>query len=418
MLPSDAKEDQNGTVDSDAIRRRVELLESVSLFFSLPDAVLRKLARRMVPVRARKGEVLATVGQPCERLYVIEQGLCELSVELTPGRSAPLIVLGDRDVVGAACVLHEEPSPATIRAVTDCRLLALDRQTLLQIAPRDSELHVALKKVAAQRRSRLRDLAGRASRRASDSSPSVVTVYSPKGGSGKTTIAVSLAAALAHMQRGEVVLFDLGLPYNHAALMTKLTPTSSLARLAALDDASFAAAIEGSVLFHPSGLMVLPSALVPQEADLVTPQLVARALAALRRSFRYIVFDLGSSLGEPAVAALENTDHLIAVTTPELAAVGDLGRLYPMLERVFRLPHGHVHLVLNHRTPDSAIGQREIKNILRREVAAEIRYDGHKPEKAVVRGHLLTPGDPRSTVARGTAELARRIRKLEGAATA
>jgi pilus assembly protein CpaE len=321
-------------------------------------------------------------------------------------------VVGERDVVGAACILHDEPSPVAVRTLTDSRLLALDQPALMEIAPRGSELHRALKSVVAQRRARLHEMAGRAAKRSAGAGPSVVAVYSPKGGSGKTTIAVSLAAALAQSQRGEVVLFDLALPHNHAALMTRLTPTSCLARLGRLEEAAFAAAIEGCVLFHPSGLMVLPTALHPQDAEMITPELVARALAALRRSFRYIVFDLGSTLGEPAVAALENADHLVAITTPELAAVGDLGRLYPMLERVFRLPQPHVHLVLNHRSPDSGIGQREVKNVLKREVAAEIRYDGHRPEKAVVRGHLLTPGDPRSSVARGTAELARRIRKL------
>jgi Flp pilus assembly CpaE family ATPase len=428
MLPSGSGEGEDPTVvlelpvrqqapepESDAVRRRLALLETVAVFFALPDHALRKLARHLEPVKAKKGRILVALGERSERLFVIEEGLCELSIEPEPGESVPLLVVGERDVVGAASLLHDEPSPVSVRALRNCRLLALDRAVLLEVAPRDSELHQALKRVTAQRRSRLRDMASRARRTGPTATSSVVAVYSPKGGSGKTTIAVSLAATLAHMQRGEVVLFDLALPYNHAALMTQLTPTTSLARLAGLGEAAFATALEGAVLFHRSGLMVLPTALHPDEADLVTPDLVVRTLGALRRSFRYVVFDLGSGLGEPAVAALENADHLVAVATPELAALGDLGRLYPMLERVFRLPLPRVHLVVNHRSPNSAIGQREVKNFLRREVAAEIRYDGLRPEEAAVRGHLLTPGDPRSTVARGTAELARRIRRAEPA---
>jgi hypothetical protein len=83
-----------------------------------------------------------------------------------------------------------------------------------------------------------------------------------------------------------------------------------------------------------------------------------------------------------------------------------------MLERVFRLPLSRVHLVVNHRSPNSVVGEREVKGILRREVAAEIRYDGLRPEEAAVRGQLLV-GDPRSAVARGTVELARRIKKVD-----
>lgn len=394
--------------ESEAVRRRLALLETVSLFFTLPEPALRKLARRLQPVKASRNEVLVGLGEKSRRLFVIEQGLCELS-----SSGGPLLVVGERDVIGASSVLHDEPSPVVVRALRDCRLLALEGADLLEVAPRDSELHQALKRVSSQRRTRLNEMARRLNA-ASPAGTTVVSVYSPKGGSGKTTIAVSLATTLAHQERGGVLLFDLSLPYNHAALMTKLQPTGCLARLGRLDGPTFAAALEGSILFHPSGLMVLPTALLPEEADAVTAELVLRALEPLRRSFRYIVLDLGVGLSETAVAALEQTDHLVAVTTPELSSLSDLGRLYPMLERVFRLPLTRVHLVVNHRSPNSVVGEREVRGILRREVAAEIRYDGLKPEEAAVRGRLLV-GDPRSAVARGSVELARRIKKAEAA---
>ena len=60
-----------------------------------------------------------------------------------------------RDVVGASSVLHDEASSVVVRAVKDCRLLALEGADLLEIAPRDSELHQALKRVSSQRRTRL-----------------------------------------------------------------------------------------------------------------------------------------------------------------------------------------------------------------------------------------------------------------------
>jgi MinD-like ATPase involved in chromosome partitioning or flagellar assembly len=419
MLPFGAAGEERGDVvvhlpvreapaepESEAVRRRLALLETVSLFFTLPDHSLRKLARRLQPVKARKDEILIGLGEKSRRLYVIEEGLCQLS-----SSGGPLLVVGERDVVGASSVLHDEPSPVVVRALQNCRLLALEGADLLEVAPRDSELHEALRRVSSQRRTRLQEMARR-STAVSPAGTTVISVYSPKGGSGKTTIAVSLATTLAHQERGGVLLFDLALPYNHAALMTRLQPTGCLARLARLGGPAFAAALEGCVLFHPSGVMVLPTALLPEEADLVTPEVVLRALDALRRSFRYVVFDLGVGLSETAVAALEQTDHLLAVTTPELSSLSDLGRLYPMLERVFRLPLTRVHLVVNHRSPNSVVGEREVKGILRREVAAEIRYDGMRPEESAVRGQLLV-GDPRSAVARASVELVRRIKKAE-----
>lgn len=419
MLPFGEGDDRKGDVvvplpvreapaepESEAVRRRLALLETVSLFFTLPEPSLRKLARRLQPLRARRDEVLIGLGEKSRRLYVIEEGLCELS-----GSGGPMLVVGERDVIGASSLLHDEPSPVVVRAARDCRLLALEGNDLLEVAPRNSELHTALKRVSAQRRTRLEEMARRFNA-GSPADTTVVSVYSPKGGSGKTTVAVGLATTLAHQDRGGVLLFDLSLPYNHAALVTRLQPTGCLARLARLEGSIFDAALEGCVLFHPSGVMVLPTALLPDEADAITPDLVLRALESLRRSFRYVVFDIGVVLSETAVAALEQTDHLVAITTPELSSLSDLGRLYPMLERVFRLPLSRVHLVVNHRSPNSVVGEREVKGILRREVAAEIRYDGLRPEEAAVRGQLLV-GDPRSAVARGTVELARRIKKVD-----
>ena len=80
--------------DSDVVRRRLALLESVALFFSVADPALRRLARRMKPVRVRKGEVLVALGQRCEQLLVIEEGLCELSIEPAPGQPVPLLGIG------------------------------------------------------------------------------------------------------------------------------------------------------------------------------------------------------------------------------------------------------------------------------------------------------------------------------------
>ncbi len=56
----------------------------------------------------------------------------------------------------------------------------------------------------------------------------IVAVYAVKGGAGRTTIAVNLAAAIGQKHRGECVLIDLSLPYNHAALVANLAPTAWL----------------------------------------------------------------------------------------------------------------------------------------------------------------------------------------------
>src|SRR5438874_6403443 len=172
--------------ESETVRRRLALLETVSLFFTLPEPSLRKLARRLRPVKARKDEVLIGLGEKCRRLYIIEEGLCELS-----SSGGPLLVVGERDVVGASSVLHDEASSVVVRAVKDCRLLALEGADLLEVAPRDPELHQALKRVSSQRRTRLQETAKRVNV-APTGAPTVLPLASADVDSANTAIAVVL----------------------------------------------------------------------------------------------------------------------------------------------------------------------------------------------------------------------------------
>src|SRR5256714_6723798 len=120
---------------------------------------------------------------------------------------------------------------------------------------------IELTKLVEQRKDTLPNLIARARMVAPEQAASPVAVYSPKGGSGRTTIAVNMAAALARRFPGEVLLVDLALPYNHAALISYLTPTGCLAAASQVPPQNFEEAVLGAILHHPGGMMLLPGVL-------------------------------------------------------------------------------------------------------------------------------------------------------------
>src|SRR5260370_35420238 len=128
----------------------------------------------------------------------------------------------------------------------------------------------------------------------------IVAVYAVKGGSGRTTIAVNLAAALGLEHRGECVLIDLSLPYNHAALVANLVPAGCLALIDQPDKDKFADALLGIALHHPTGMGIIPSALRPAQADMVTPQLLKPADDVREQTCTYTEVD-------PRVAITKST---------------------------------------------------------------------------------------------------------------
>src|SRR5438046_10768281 len=131
------------------------------------------------------------------------------------------------DGLCAAMALISEDTPtASVPALEDCRLLTLDRKTLYETVPAESDALIELTKLVEQRKDTLPNLIARARMVAPEQAASTVAVYSPKGGSGRTTIAVNMAAGPAKRFPAEVPLAHLALPHHHAALIPYLTPTA------------------------------------------------------------------------------------------------------------------------------------------------------------------------------------------------
>jgi diguanylate cyclase (GGDEF)-like protein/PAS domain S-box-containing protein len=398
----------------DEVNRRLAVLEPVALFFPLASSDVWRLARHMQPEYLPAGAEIIAPDLGGDSLRIIEEGLCEVAV-VDDGELVPMLTLGPSEFIGGEALAPDDQLPVHVRALTDVKLLVLEREVLTRTLPADSELFNVLRQVASQRKARLVGLAARAHAGARTDVAGCISVYSPKGGSGKTTIALNLAAKLSAEAPGDVLLIDMSLPFNHAALMANLVPTSCLARAAqaapagqsADGDVAFERLLWSALLPHPTGFMLLPTALKAEEADLIDPVLVMRALEVMGKQFRHIVFDLGVALTDNVLAVLEMSQHLVTVATPELAAMADTAQVLDIVTRVLQMPVGRVHLLLNNRTPHAALKKKDVERILNRDVEVDIPYEGARPENAAVRGMLLGAADPRGRFHAGVLELVR-----------
>jgi diguanylate cyclase (GGDEF)-like protein/PAS domain S-box-containing protein len=374
------------------LARRVELLEPVSLFLSLPDRVLRRIARYMSEQAASAGEELVGPTSPAA-LRIINEGACEVRTE-HEGESLKLLTLGPGDFIGVDSLFADNPLPVHVRALTECKLLVLEGEMVTRAAPPGSAFRDALRQAAGQRDSHLRALIKRPHRIATGTGATEIAIYSTKGGSGRTTLALNLGAELGRRHPGEVLVVDLALPYNHIALLGNLSPSTCLARTGQAPDATFGALAWSAALPHPAGFMALPTTLRPEEAELVTPELLLRAMKVLAHQFRYIIFDLGVALDDVVLATLEMSDHLVLLATPELASMHDTRQLIELATNVLHIPAGRVHTVLNHRSPDSLMTRKVVEEVLGQPLVAEFRYFGTHPEMAGLEGRLQVQTDP------------------------
>jgi pilus assembly protein CpaE len=161
----------------------------------------------------------------------------------------------------------------------------------------------------------------------------IITVTSPKGGSGKTVIATNLAVALARSAPGDVVLVDLDVQFGDVANVLHLDPTydvSHLAKLSHLDSTTMKTALTP----HPSQLLVLCAPAEPQDAEDVTPAATERILRLLAELFRYVVVDTGGGLDDLTLAAVEVADDAIVVSSTDVPSINALRKELHIFERL------------------------------------------------------------------------------------
>jgi len=383
---------------------RVALLEQAPTFFGLPERTLRSLARRLRRITLASGEAVVYQGEPGDSIFFIERGRCRVMIERPPS-VVTVAVLSEADFFGEAACLMNRPQQASVFAQTECILYALDRQALHAVLGRDGELFDLLRKLADQRFNLFADTAVQATWGMLLGEATVVGLYSPKGGSGGTCLALNLVGRLSRLYPGQVLLLDLDFPYSHAALLAGLVPTSCVARLAGVPPDSFEEVLLSSILYHTGGPMILPGALRPEESDLVTAELIARAIGVLRKTFRYVVVDLGIAIDDSTLAVLDLTQHVILVAAPELSAVKSAADAIEILQKL-GTPDDRLTVVLNNRTPKPAVSKPAVERMLKRSVDVEVSFDGAKPDQAALTGEILSLTDPRSEITRGAQALA------------
>lgn len=157
--------------------------------------------------------------------------------------------------------------------------------------------------------------------RTPDSDGQVIAVASPKGGSGKTTIATNLAIGLAQTAPGQVAIVDLDLQFGDVATALQLMPEHSIAdaarNVAQLDTMS----LKVLLAHHPVDLYALCAPDSPAAGERVVAAQISEIITLLKREFRFVVIDTTAGLGEHTLAALEAATDVVLICAMDVPGV-------------------------------------------------------------------------------------------------
>jgi len=198
----------------------------------------------------------------------------------------------------------------------------------------------------------------------------VVTVFSAKGGCGKTTVATNIAAALAADKR-RVCLVDLDLPFGDVAIMLQLHLERTIADAVAMTGHMDELGARSIVSTHSSGLDVIVAPLEPADAERITPALVTDLLGQLKSMYEVVVVDTPPAFTEAVLAALDMTDLYLLVATLDISAVKNLKLTLEMLEM---LNHSidKQRIIVNRSDAKVGLTVSDVQQALRRSISAEI----------------------------------------------
>lgn len=199
----------------------------------------------------------------------------------------------------------------------------------------------------------------------------IITVFSPKGGVGKTTSSVNLALALSDGGARKVCLVDLDLAFGDVAITMQMFPTHSIEQAVGSEDSIDLGMIEGLLTRHEDTLSVLAAPAHPDVRERVTPLLISRILRALRDGFDYIVVDTSPSFDEATLTALDETDECVIVATLDVPTLKNVKVALETMD-MLSIARGHRHLLLNRADDAVGISVEKVESILGMDVTAQV----------------------------------------------
>ena len=233
----------------------------------------------------------------------------------------------------------------------------------------------------------------------------VITVFSTKGGAGKSVISTNLAIALAQRSNEPVCLVDADLQFGDVAVMLKLTPHHTIVDAVGSLDRLDAALLESLLVTHePSGLKVLPAPLEPAFADQVGAGEMVAIVEALRTFCSYVVVDTPAYFNDVVLGLVEVSDNVVLVAGMDIPNIKNV-KIGLQTLRLLNTPMEKLLLVLNRSNSKVKLDISEVERTLQVKADCLVPSDVLVPQ-SVNKGVPVVLHAPKSPVAKSIQQLA------------
>jgi len=235
-----------------------------------------------------------------------------------------------------------------------------------------------------------------------------VTFYSPRGGTGVTSLAVNTAIGLAEETGKRVLLFEGKVFFGHLEVILNLKVQNALSDLIPHASNLDENLIHDVVCPHPSGIHVLLAPANVQIAQGIRAEDIYNIFVGVSRHYDYIVVDAGGPLNDISVTLMDAADRILLVSTPDLATLHDTSR-FLQLSRSLGYPAEKILMILNKAGIEGGVKLKDIEGVLHTQVYHQIADDPANVLRSINRGIPFLVYYPRSSASRSIQQLAKNL---------
>jgi len=236
----------------------------------------------------------------------------------------------------------------------------------------------------------------------------VITVFSTKGGIGKTTIATNLAVALAEKTGTKVGLIDADLQFGDVALFLNLLPQATIADLVRDIEHMDETLLEGYLTPYNANVKVLPAPFRPEQAETVTGSHLVTILKTMRTLYQYVIVDTAPAFNDTMLAVLDASDQVLVVSSMDLPTIKNVKLCLEIMESL-NYSSDKIKVILNRANSEGGMEPREVEESLRCTFTAMLPSEGKTVVPSVNKGIPFVISDPDTPIAQGVFGLARAV---------
>lgn len=242
-----------------------------------------------------------------------------------------------------------------------------------------------------------------------DSASRIITVYSNKGGIGKTTIAANLAVELAKTTRDKVALVDLNLQLGDISTFLNLNPPFDVNYvLKNLLDKKEDTLLKAFEKYKQTSLYVLSDPSYIEQSESITPQQIENLFKALKKVFPYIVVDMSSNIDPNSLKILDLSDLILFTTIVNIPAIRNAQRCLNLFKSR-RFPSNKVKILINRFMENDEIKIEDIESTLCEKIYWKIPNNYFSIMEAINKGLTVSEVNSGSNISNSFRDLAGKI---------